>query len=102
VGGEGDRTNLAVVETICAVLDRIHPASGSRRRDLIRFVTDRPGHDFRYAIDPTKIRRELGWAARESFEGALEKTVHWYLANRSWWSKLRDRVYRGERLGLVS
>jgi dTDP-glucose 4,6-dehydratase len=102
VGGEGDRTNLAVVETICAVLDRIHPDSGRRRRDLIRFVTDRPGHDFRYAIDPTKIRHELGWAARESFEGALEKTVRWYLANHAWWSKLRDGVYRGERLGLVS
>ena len=102
VGGEGGRSNLAVVEAVCGILDRVAPKGAGRRRDLIRFVADRPGHDFRYAIDPSKIRRELGWAPVEPFEAALEKTVVWYVSNRAWWAKLRAGVYRGERLGLVT
>ena len=100
VGGRNERTNLAVVERICDTLDLLVPAAASRRR-LITFVPDRPGHDQRYAIDPTKIERELGWRASESFESGLDKTVRWYLENRNWWQDLRQRVYRGERLGLI-
>lgn len=100
VGGGAERFNIDVVEGVCAILDRIVPdrAVGSRRR-LIAHVADRPGHDRRYAIDATKIQRELGWRPRESFETGLEKTVRWYLDNRAWWEPIRSGVYRGERLG---
>ena len=73
-----------------------------RRRELIRFVTDRPGHDRRYAIDPSKTETELGWRAQETFESGLDKTVRWYLDNEAWWRPLRDKRYAGERLGLVA
>ena len=100
VGGREERTNLAVVETICDVLDtRVPPASGRPRRDLITFVTDRPGHDRRYAIDPAKIERELGWRALESFESGIARTIDWYLGNRWWWDPIRAGGYAGERLG---
>jgi dTDP-glucose 4,6-dehydratase len=99
-GGDSERTNLAVVEDICATLDRLVPAARPRR-ELIAFVTDRPGHDQRYAIDASKVRRELGWQPRQSFEAGLERTVRWYLDNRPWWEPLRARVYGGERLGLL-
>jgi dTDP-glucose 4,6-dehydratase len=99
-GGDSERTNLAVVEHICATLDRLVPAARPRR-ELIAFVTDRPGHDRRYAIDASKVRRELGWQPRQSFEAGLERTVRWYLDNRPWWEPLRARVYGGERLGLL-
>jgi dTDP-glucose 4,6-dehydratase len=103
VGGEGERSNLEVVEAVCAAMDRLvpDPAIGPRR-GLVRFVTDRPGHDFRYAIDASKIRAELGWAPQESFETGLEKTVRWYLDNRAWWQRLRSDRYGGERLGLAT
>lgn len=87
VGGNEERRNIEVVETVCCLLDRLAPASRPRR-DLIRFVADRPGHDLRYAIDSSKIRRELGWEPEESFESGLEKTVRWYLDNRGWWEPL--------------
>ena len=99
-GGESERTNLAVVEQICATLDRVRPTARPRRK-LISFVTDRPGHDQRYAIDATKAHRELGWKPRRHFEAGLEHTVHWYLDNRSWWEPVQARVYGGERLGLL-
>jgi dTDP-glucose 4,6-dehydratase len=99
-GGESERANLAVVEHICATLDRLMPASRPRR-ELITFVTDRPGHDRRYAIDAAKVRRELGWKPRRHFEAGLEQTVQWYLDNRAWWEPLQARVYGGERLGLL-
>jgi dTDP-glucose 4,6-dehydratase len=100
VGGRSERTNLQVVETICDILDELAPAR-AKRRDLITFVADRPGHDRRYAIDPSKVETELGWRPIESFESGLEKTVRWYLDNRPWWEPLRQNVYRGERLGLT-
>jgi dTDP-glucose 4,6-dehydratase len=100
VGGRNERTNLQVVERICDELDAALP--GERpRRELIRFVTDRPGHDHRYAIDATKLENELGWRAQENFETGLAKTVRWYLDNADWWTPLRKSVYSGERLGLA-
>ena len=101
IGGRSERTNLDVVKSICALLDELAPsrAIGSREA-LITFVTDRPGHDLRYAIDPARICGELGWEPRETFESGLRKTVEWYLANRSWWQPIRDGVYGGERLGV--
>ncbi len=99
IGGRALRTNIEVVEKVCAALDRLRPAARPRR-ELIAFVADRPGHDRRYAIDPTKIERELGWRADETFESGIERTVRWYLDNESWWHPLRDEVYGGERFGL--
>lgn len=100
VGGRSERTNLSVVETICDLLDRKRPRSvGRRYRDLITFVTDRPGHDRRYAIDASKIERELGWTPRETFETGLSNTIDWYLANEWWWGPIRQERYAGERLG---
>jgi dTDP-glucose 4,6-dehydratase len=100
VGGRNECTNLTVVERICDILDRLVPADAPRRT-LISFVADRPGHDQRYAIDPTKIETELGWQAQENLESGLVKTVEWYLANRDWWEPLRHGIYKGERLGLI-
>lgn len=100
VGGRAERTNLAVVETICDLLDARRPLpGGARRRSLIAFVADRPGHDRRYAIDPSKIERELGWRAGESFESGIERTIDWYLANDWWWRPIREGKYAGARLG---
>lgn len=100
VGGNAERTNLSVVETICDILDSRAPRSGGRRyRDLITFVTDRPGHDRRYAIDASKIKRELGWEPVETFDTGLARTIDWYLANEWWWGPIRNQNYAGERLG---
>jgi dTDP-glucose 4,6-dehydratase len=99
VGGRAERTNLSVVETICDILDVKRPRRSGRHRDLIAFVSDRPGHDRRYAIDASKIERELGWVPRESFESGLARTVDWYLDNEWWWKPLRQDRYAGERLG---
>ena len=101
VGGNSERSNLAVVETIVDHLDQLRPLNGRRRRELIRFVSDRPGHDLRYAIDATRIRDELGWQPRESFESGIEKTVRWYLANEEWWRPIREQRYSGERIGAL-
>jgi dTDP-glucose 4,6-dehydratase len=100
IGGRAERRNLAVVETICDLLDARRPAARPRR-ELIRFVTDRPGHDQRYAIDCSKIERELGWRQQESFESGIAGTIDWYLANDWWWRPLREGKYTGERLGLL-
>jgi len=100
VGGRNERTNLDVVTAICAILDRIRPAGAPHAR-LITHVADRPGHDRRYAIDASKLENELGWRARETFDTGIEKTVAWYLANEWWWRPLRDKIYSGERLGLL-
>jgi dTDP-glucose 4,6-dehydratase len=101
VGGRSERTNLHVVQTICDAVDDFLP-SPKPRRDLITFVEDRPGHDRRYAIDPSKVEAEFGWRSSRPFEAGLRETVRWYMDNRSWWEPLRTGVYRGERLGLVS
>ena len=100
VGGSAERSNLQVVKAICALVDELAPDVGiGPRENLIRFVADRPGHDQRYAIDASKIERELGWRPQESFESGLRNTVQWYLENRDWWGRIRSGVYRGERLG---
>jgi dTDP-glucose 4,6-dehydratase len=102
IGGRAERTNLAVVEGICDVLDGLRPRQGGRsHRDLIRFVADRPGHDRRYAIDASKIEHELGWTPRETFESGLARTVEWYLANEWWWGPIRRERYAGDRLGAM-
>jgi dTDP-glucose 4,6-dehydratase len=99
VGGNIEMRNIDVVEAICDLVDEMAPAGPSRsRRSLITFVDDRPGHDQRYAIDASKLTRDLGWAPRETFDTGLRKTVEWYLTNRAWWEKLRPR-YDGRRLG---
>jgi dTDP-glucose 4,6-dehydratase len=103
VGGRAERTNLQVVEAICDLLDQRRPLDGGRsRRALIQFVEDRPGHDRRYAIDPSKIERDLGWRAAHSFETGLAATVDWYLSNAWWWQPIRERTYGGERLGTAA
>ena len=101
VGGRNERRNIDVVRRICTILDDLRPVA--RRHDsLITYVTDRPGHDLRYAIDAAKLERELGWRAHETFESGIEKTVRWYLDNEWWWRPLRDKVYAGERLGVIA
>ena len=100
VGGRNERRNIDVVRRICEVLDELAPANRPRE-ELIEFVTDRPGHDARYAIDASKLETELGWRAQENFDTGIAKTVEWYLDNDWWWRPLRER-YAGERLGLLS
>ena len=101
VGGECGRTNLNVVEAICDLMDEMTAAALGPRRKLISFVDDRPNHDRRYAIDSTKIKREVGWQPRENFESGLRKTVAWYIQNRQWWQDILDAGYKTERVGLV-
>jgi len=101
IGGHNERSNLYVVEQICALLDDIQPARSGTRKDLISFVADRPGHDRRYAIDSSKLERELGWCAEETFETGLEKTVRWYLNNRAWWQTILQTGYETNRIGIV-
>ena len=98
IGGENERSNLELVQTICTILDALKPAS-EPYANLIEFVSDRPGHDLRYAIDPTRIREELGWRPSVTVEEGLEKTVRWYLENEEWWQPLLARAGVGERLG---
>lgn len=101
IGGFNEHTNLDVVQRICAILDTLIPNSPFKpHADLIRFVTDRPGHDARYAIDASKIHRELGWQPEETFDSGLSKTVQWYLANRDWCDNVLDGSYQQQRLGL--
>ena len=99
VGGRNERRNIDVVRRICEVLDELSPAA-RRREELIEFVTDRPGHDARYAIDASKLENELGWRAQENFDRGIEKTIRWYLDNEWWWQPLRSS-YGGQRLGLL-
>jgi dTDP-glucose 4,6-dehydratase len=101
VGGHNERTNLEVVRTVCSLLDDLAPdSSHAPHESLITFVEDRPGHDRRYAMDTSKIQRELGWTPQETFESGMEKTVRWYLRNRAWCEGVLSGSYRGERLGL--
>lgn len=102
IGGNSEKRNIDVVRAVCAYLDKAAPPleGGKPRESLISFVTDRPGHDRRYAIDASKIAGELGWMPQETFETGLKRTVDWYLDNESWWLPLRESTYKGERLGL--
>jgi len=99
IGGNMERTNLEVVKTACAILDDALPSDQGPYSDLIEFVTDRPGHDLRYAIDSSRIKTELGWEPKESFDSGLRKTIDWYLKNDWWWKPIRDAKYAGQRLG---
>jgi dTDP-glucose 4,6-dehydratase len=101
IGGNNEMKNIEVVQIICDTLDELRPrADGSSHRDLMTFVADRPGHDYRYAIDARKIKRDLGWEPRETFTSGLAKTVAWYVENESWWRPIKERIYDGSRLGL--
>jgi dTDP-glucose 4,6-dehydratase len=102
IGGENERTNLELVQTLCAILDAKRPKDTGSYADQITYVTDRPGHDARYAIDPTRIRTELGWRPSVTVEEGLEKTVQWYLDNEAWWRPLQERQGVGERLGVTA
>ena len=100
IGGENERTNLELVQTLCTILDQKSPKSNGKYADQITYVTDRPGHDARYAIDPTRISKELGWRPSVTVEEGLERTVEWYLKNEDWWRPLQERHGVGERLGV--
>ena len=100
IGGHNEKTNLEVVKTICSLLDKLVPDSKHiPHESLITYVTDRPGHDLRYAIDADKIEAELGWTPEETFESGIEKTIKWYLANSEWCKHVQDGSYQRERLG---
>jgi dTDP-glucose 4,6-dehydratase len=99
IGGHNEKTNIEVVRAICTILDELRPDPAGPHERLIAYVTDRPGHDARYAIDAGKIARELGWKPKQTFETGLRHTVEWYLANPTWWGDIRSGIYRGERLG---
>ena len=102
IGGNNEIKNIDVVTIICSFLDEISPREdGSSYSDLITFVKDRPGHDFRYAIDAGKIQNDLGWSPNESFETGIRKTIHWYLDNQNWWKAIQNNNYRQERLGVI-
>lgn len=100
VGGRNERRNIDVVKQICTLLDEMRP-NGAPYSDLIHFVSDRPGHDARYAIDATKLETELGWKAQDNFDTGIRKTIEWYLKNAWWWHPLRENIYSGERLGVL-
>ena len=101
VGGNNEIKNIQIVEVICDVLNDIHPAgSGKSYHELITFVKDRPGHDFRYAIDASKLKKEIGWEPKESFNTGIQKTIEWYLKNEEWWRIIQENTYKQERLGI--
>ena len=99
IGGHNERTNLEVVNTICDILDDLRPKQQGKYSDQIVFVTDRPGHDLRYAIDSDKLQKYLGWRPEENFDTGIRKTVQWYLDNAWWWKPIREKKYAGQRLG---
>ena len=102
VGGHNERTNLEVVQTVCRILDELRPRpDGSKYESLIAFVADRPGHDLRYAIDPTKLMTELGWKPARTFDTGIRETVQWYLDNDWWWRPIHEQKYAGQRLGTI-
>ena len=102
IGGDNEIKNIDVVNTICSILDELLPREDGRSfSELIDFVKDRPGHDFRYAINADKIKRDLDWSPKESFDSGIRKTIHWYLDNHSWWQSIQNKTYRQERLGVI-
>ena len=101
IGGHNEIRNINIVNTICSILDELKPRSnGQTYSELITYVTDRPGHDFRYAIDASKIKNDLGWTPKETFETGIRKTIQWYLDHEDWWRKIQDGTYNQERLGV--
>ena len=102
IGGNNEIKNIDVVTKICIILDRLKPMSnGKKYSEMIKYVKDRPGHDFRYAIDSGKINTQLNWHPVESFDSGLEKTIAWYLDNTKWWNQIQNNTYRQERLGVL-
>jgi dTDP-glucose 4,6-dehydratase len=102
VGGNNEIQNIEIVNTICSILDEIKPSeNGNSYTDLITYVKDRPGHDFRYAIDSSKLKNELNWSPNETFESGIKKTINWYLENQSWWQDIQNNTYQQERLGVL-
>ena len=101
IGGHNEIRNIDIVNTICSILDELKPRSnGQTYSELITYVTDRPGHDFRYAIDASKIKTDLGWEPKETFKTGIRKTIQWYLDHEDWWRKIQDGTYNQERLGV--
>ncbi len=101
IGGNNEKSNIDLVNRLCEILDDLSPReNGNTYKKLITYVSDRPGHDYRYAIDSTKIKNELKWTPRYTFEKGIKKTIQWYLANESWWRKIQNENYNQERLGL--
>jgi len=101
IGGNNEIRNIDIVKTICDVLDELRPRKNGNSYDgLITYVKDRPGHDFRYAIDASKITNDIGWVPKETFETGIRKTIQWYLNNENWWRRIQDGTYNQERLGL--
>ena len=100
IGGNAEHSNITLVQSICRVMDEMHPSAQGLYENLIEFVKDRPGHDFRYAIDASKIKRDLGWEPEEKLESGLRKTVEWYLNNRTWCERVKSGAYAAERRGL--
>ena len=102
VGGNNEIMNIDIVKTICNILDEIKPSTHLKSyMELITFVTDRPGHDFRYAIDSSKLKNELNWQPKETFETGIKQTINWYLENQSWWQDIQNKTYQQERLGVL-
>ena len=102
IGGKNEIQNIDIVKTICNLLDNIRPSENLKSyQELITFVKDRPGHDFRYAIDSSKLQNKLGWTPKETFEMGIRKTIDWYLDNKTWWQDIQNNTYRQERLGAL-
>ncbi len=102
VGGNNEIQNIEIVKTICSILDEVNPSKNKKSyKELIQFVTDRPGHDFRYAIDSSKLKNELSWSPKETFDSGIRKTIDWYLANQAWWEQIQNNTYQQERLGVL-
>ena len=102
VGGNNEIKNIDIVKTICNLLDNIRPSENLKSyQELITFVKDRPGHDFRYAIDSSKLQNKLGWSPKETFETGIRKTIDWYLDNKTWWQEIQNNTYQQERLGVL-
>ena len=103
IGGNNEISNINIVESICTILDKLKPSnSGKSYNQMISFVKDRPGHDFRYAINTTKIKKDLNWEPKETFDSGLTKTIKWYLENENWWKKIQKNIYKQERIGVSS